>query len=74
MSSESFPVGGHLIARGPYTAEGKPDVDGIIVGVRDDGKVLVQEDGYDTPTVITTCGGWLSIMVAGVAIVGIALR
>lgn len=73
MSAESYPPGDRFVARGPNAVEGKPDVDGTIVDTRDDGRVLVQEDGYDTPTPVKVDGGWLSIMVAGVAVVGIAL-
>ena len=61
MSRETFTIGKRLVARGPSATQEKPDIDGTILGERDDGRVLVQEERYNTPTVVNPNGGWVTI-------------
>lgn len=63
-------VGDHLIARGPRRITGKPDVDGVIVEVREKGRlVMVQEDAYNDPTPVNNSlrAGWISLIIFGIA-------
>jgi len=59
--------GDRLSAWGPNT-RGTPDVEGEVVGTRG-GHILVRDkDGHILP--INVHGGWLTVIVAGVALVG----
>lgn len=63
-------VGDRLVARGPRRITGRPDVEGRIVEVREKGRlVMVQEDGYSTPTAVNIgpAVGWIVLTVSVLA-------
>ena len=58
MRRETLIAGKRLRVRGPTSSRDAYDVDGIIVEVHKDRRVLVQEKMYDTPTPVNLDGGW----------------
>ena len=59
-----FPTGAHVVARGPRSLQGKPDIDGVVTVFEEKNNlVLVQEAGWKTPTPVNPWSGWMTLTV-----------